>query len=490
MQKSVPLLAVAFILGSIFTPAGAAADASGTVEARIARIEHGLLARTVIKGRPPATMNLAERMRFHKVPGLSIAVIHNGAIEWARGYGVADSVSGAAVTTDTMFQAASISKPVAAMAALSLVEKGQLTLDADVNTRLVSWKLPDSEFTRDKKVSLRTLLSHSGGTTVHGFRGYAAAEPVPTVVQLLGGSKPANSQAVVVDAIPGSQWRYSGGGFTVAQLMMTDVTQQPFAQLMQSSVLEPLGMRHSTYAQPLPPHLQRVAASAHDSAGVAIKGRWHTYPEQAAAGLWTTPSDLARFAIEIQKSSAGTSDKVLSRAMTAQMLTKTAGDFGLGIEVDGSGNQASFSHGGTNEGFRTSLFAYTSTGQGAVIMTNGDNGANLIGELMRSISREYGWSEYQAIEKAVAQVNPDIYKAYVGEYAVGRGQAFVSVDAGRLLIQAAPLGPAPIEILPQTERSYFMIDSDFSIDFDKDQAGEVTARVRFGGRMIDAKKIK
>lgn len=490
MRKSASLVAVAIVLAVPFALAGAAVQPSTAVQAKIQRIENGLLPATLIKGRPLASMTLADRMRFHKVPGISIAVINHGAIEWARAYGVADSSGGAAVTTETLFQAASISKPVSAMAALSLVENGKLTLDEDVNTRLVSWKLPDSEFTREKKVSLRALLSHSGGTTVHGFRGYAAGEPVPTVVQLLGGIKPANSAPVIVNAVPGSTPRYSGGGFTVAQLMMSDVTQRPFAQFMKSSVLDPLGMKHSTYEQPLPAPWLGLAASAHDAAGVAIAGRWHTYPEQAAAGLWTTPSDLARFAIELQQSIKGKSNKVLSQAMTKQMLTKTAGSFGLGIEVDGAGDAASFSHGGANEGFRTSLFAYTSTGQGAVIMTNGENGDKLIGEVMRSMSREYGWSEYKATEKAVVQVDPGVYKAYVGEYSIGQAKALVTTDAGRLFIQAAPLGPAPIELLPHTATSYFMIDSDFVIDFDKDQAGEMGARVRFGERVMNAKKVK
>jgi CubicO group peptidase (beta-lactamase class C family) len=183
---------------------------------------------------------------------------------------------------------------------------------------------------------------------VHGFRGYAAGESVPTLVQLLDGAKPANSGAVRVEVKPGQKWTYSGGGFSIGQLVMTTAAAKPFDRLMTDIVLGPLDMKHSTFAQPLPAALHGMAATGHDSAGKPIKGKWHTYPEQAAAGLWTTPSDLARFAIELQQASAGKSDKVISQAMATQMLTRLKGSYGLGIEVDDVGGEPSFSHGGSN----------------------------------------------------------------------------------------------------------------------------------------------
>jgi CubicO group peptidase (beta-lactamase class C family) len=229
----------------------ALAQSSPTTDARIARIENGLRYAVAIRGRAPVQMRLDERMRVHKVPGVSIAVIDSFRIVWARGYGVREAGGTDSVTTETLFQAASISKPVAALAALRLVQEGVLDLDEDVNRKLKSWKIPDSRFTTTQPVTLRRMLSHSAGLTVHGFRGYASTEPVPTVLQIVNGEPPANSRAIRVDTFPGARWRYSGGGYTVMQQLLVDVSGKPFPELMRTQVLDPLGMKHSTYEQPL-----------------------------------------------------------------------------------------------------------------------------------------------------------------------------------------------------------------------------------------------
>lgn len=364
------------------------------VQARIARVESGLLARYAIDGQPGLKMRLAERMAFYKVPGVSIAVIHNGRIEWAKGYGVREAGQAAPVETDTLFQAASISKPVAAMAALRLVQEGRLSLDEDVNRKLTTWKVPENQFTAEQKVTLRGILTHSAGLTVHGFPGYARGAPLPTLAQVLDGVGPANTAPVRVDVKPGSLNRYSGGGFTLMQQMLIDATGKPFPEFIQETVLGPLGMTESTCQQPLPESLWRQAASAHDGNGVVIQGRWHTYPEMAAAGLWTTPSDLARFAIELRNALHGTSERVLSAATARQMLTRQRKDLnGLGIGLGGEGGTLSFSHGGANRGFMCHLIAFAESGDGAAIMTNGDRGQALIQEVLRAIAAEYGWPQ-------------------------------------------------------------------------------------------------
>ena len=242
---------------------------------------------------------------------------------------------GGPVTTESMFQAGSISKPVAALAALHLVEQGKLSLDSDVNQTLKSWKVPASVVAPAAVVTLRELLTHTAGLTVHGFPGYAANEPVPTLVQILNGEKPANTDPILVEATPGSRWKYSGGGYTVLQQLMVDVSQQPFPDLMRELVLTPLGMTRSTYDQPLPASLHSSAATPYRSDGTPVEGGSHTYPEMAAAGLWSTPTDLARFAIEIQRSLQGNANHVISTQMTTQMLTRGKGDWGLGIAIGG-----------------------------------------------------------------------------------------------------------------------------------------------------------
>ncbi|HEY2011864.1 MAG TPA: serine hydrolase domain-containing protein [Bryobacteraceae bacterium] len=360
---------------------------------KIQRVEQGLRPPSAPKGQPVPQMSIAERLRFYKVPGVSVAVITGGKVEWARGYGSTSAEGGKPVNAETLFQAASISKHVAAMVALHLVDEGKLSLDEDVNVKLRSWKVPENQFTATQKVTLRRLLNHSAGLTVHGFPGYALGAPVPSLVEILDGKKPANTPPIRVDIVPGTQWRYSGGGYEVMQQLVMDVTGKPFPQLAREIVLGPLGMTRSTYEQPLPPGLAGNAASAHGADGATIPGRWHTYPEMTAAGLWTTPSDLARVVHELQ-----TGGHVLKAETQRQMLTKVLGDYGLGLALSETDGQKAFSHGGSNAGFQCLMFAYREGGRGAVVMTNGDRGGALANEILRSIAAEYGWPDYKVTE--------------------------------------------------------------------------------------------
>ena len=258
---------------------------SSDLDARITRIENGLLPPVIIIGQPAQAMNIADRMKHYNVPGVSIAFFGEGRILWTRTFGFADVASKKPVSAETLFQAASISKPVSALAALRLVQDGTLSLDEDVNVKLRTWKVPENEFTKDDKVTLRRILSHSAGLTVHGFAGYASDEPVPTIVQILNGEKPAKSPPIRVDTVPGTIWRYSGGGYVVMQALLGDVTGKPFPEIVSDLVLRPAGMTHSTYEQPLPKNLWPSAATPYRGNGAPVKGGWHTYPEMAPAGL-------------------------------------------------------------------------------------------------------------------------------------------------------------------------------------------------------------
>ena len=460
-----------------------------SVSERIKRVENGLLPPVLIKGQPVTPMNLADRMQFYKTPGLSVAVINNGRIEWARGYGIRETGGSEPVTPETLFQAASISKSVAAMAALRLVQQGRLNLDEDVNQKLVSWKVPGNEFTNEKKVTLRGLLSHSAGLTVHGFAGYASDAATPTLLQVLDGEKPANSKPIRADIQPGTQYRYAGGGYTVMQQLLLDVTGKPFPVLMQETVLKKTGMKHSSYLQPLPKERWSQAARGHRSDGEKLKGNWHTYPEMAAAGLWTTPTDLARFAIEIQKSLGGRSNRVLSPDMTKQLLTPQVGGWGLGFGLAGDGASARFSHGGANEGYRCSLVAFRN-GQGGVVMTNSDRGGAVAEEVLRSIAREYGWVDYLPKEKVLAQVDPKSYGSYSGQYELAPNFILtITAEDGRLMGQAT--GQSKLELFPETELRFFATSVPVELTFVRDASGQVTHLIlRQGGQDRTAKKIK
>lgn len=350
------------VLIASFWLCGCKSDAPDKISHRIQRVESGW----------------AERLKSNRLLAVGVAVINDRKVEWARGYGAAGK--------DTLFQAASISKPVTAMAVMRLVEEGKLDLDQDVNRKLADWKVADNEFTKKEKVTLRRLLSHSAGLTVHGFPGYARSKPVPTLVQVLDGKEPANTDPVRVDLEPGSQWRYSGGGYCVIQQLLNDVTGKSFEAFMQETVLSPLGMKDSTYEQPLPEKLQNRAAVGLLITGIPVEGKWHTYPEMAAAGLWTTPTDLAMFVIELLEPG-----RVLSKKTTRQMLTAVKGGYGLGISVQGKGDSLLISHGGNNAGYSCFLVGFTRTGQGAVVMTNSDAGNPVIQEILQRLAKEYGW---------------------------------------------------------------------------------------------------
>src|SRR5262245_3986325 len=397
-------------------------------------------------------------MKYYKVPGVSIAVINDFKIEWAKAYGTKDIETNEAVTTESLFQAGSISKSVAAMTALKKVEQGKIALDENINNKLNTWKLPDNELTAKRKVTLANLLSHTGGLTVHGFPGYAVGEAIPTLPQVLDGTPPANTAAVRVDLEPGTKHRYSGGGTTIAQLAIMDVEKKPYPQIARETVLGPLNMTSSTYEQPLPDETRKKAASGHRANGKLVDGKIHVYPEMAAAGLWTTPSDLAKFAIEVQLSLAGKSSKVLSKETTAKMVTPFIADnVGLGFFIEKHGAATYFGHGGADEGFRAQLLVSKEKGYGAVVMVNSDNG-QIINEIFRSIAREYQWEDYLPQAQEVTPVEPNKLDEYTGLFLVNPDRVLtITREAGGLY--GEPTGSPKFQLFPISQTEFVRSDA-------------------------------
>jgi CubicO group peptidase (beta-lactamase class C family) len=353
-----------------------------------------------------------------QIVGLSLAIIEGGRIVETRAYGTTTRNGKTPVTPATLFQAGSISKPVSALGALRLVDVGKLSLDEDVNNKLMSWRVPANEFTKTERVTLRRLLSHSAGITVRGFPGYGVNERIPSVPEVLDGK--GNTAPVRVDIVPGSDWRYSGGGYTVMQQLVEDVSGRAFADYMRDEVLKPLGMTSSTFRQPLASELARRAAAGYMVDRSEVPGRWHIYPEMAAAGLWTTPTDLARYAIGVQQAVAGKS-KVLSGDMARQMLTVQRSDSGLGPGVEGSGPNKRFSHNGRNRGFDALLIAYAEAGHGLVVMINGNDNTRLMqgNRIINLVARKYNWPGYRfEVPEAVTPVDvpPAVLSALSGRY--------------------------------------------------------------------------
>jgi CubicO group peptidase (beta-lactamase class C family) len=439
---------------------------------KIREVENNLRKAIAVRGRVVEQFNLEERMQFYRVPGVNLAVIQDGEVEWARGYGFKESGGSEPISPDTLFQAASISKPVAAMAALSLVEKGILELDEDVNQKLLSWKVPENEFTQLEKVTLRRILSHSAGLTVHGFMGYEKGKAIPSIPQILDGKPPSNSAAVLVDVLPGSIWRYSGGGTTVAQLLMMEVTGKPFAELMQQSVLDKIGMTSSTYEQPLPGYMSGREAIAHRADGTPYEGSWHTYPEQAAAGLWTTPIDLAKFVIEIQRSLQAKSNQVLDQQTTQEMLALQKGEYGLGLHIKGDGSGTWFGHGGSNAGFRSQMIGLMDRGQGVVVMTNGDLGTLLTWEVIRSVASAYEWPVLQPREKVCLAALPASSKEITGIYVLEDEpdvKLTIAAREDQLLVEFPEIYPQGFTLYPQSDTKYFVAEDGAELEFSLDE---------------------
>lgn len=333
-----------------------------------------------------------DRMAHYHVHGLSVACIHNGTVEWTQTFGVA-RVGGEPVTPETMFEASSIGMPVTALAVLRLVEQGKLNLDVDVNQYLKSWRVPANKFTEQRRVTLRELVSHTAGATGgDGYEGYAAGQTVPTLVQVLNGEKPANSAPVTIDFVPGTKLRYSAVDYTIIQQILIDATGKPFPDLMQEVVLQPLHMMHTTFQQPIPEKLRSVIAMPYDEDGNAVEGSPRTYPEMAPAGLWTTPSDLALFALGIQDALAGKPGAIVSPSTAHEMLQPVRGNYALGLVIDGKAPNRYFWHPGATLGFLAAFFAYEK-GDGVVLMANKQYSKALMLEVVHALAKQYGWTE-------------------------------------------------------------------------------------------------
>ncbi|MEL6537362.1 MAG: serine hydrolase domain-containing protein, partial [Bacteroidota bacterium] len=381
-----------FVLCLLISCTAPSEEKTDELAERIARIENGLELNLQIHGIDSVeTYNIEDRLREFRIPGVSIAVLKDGEIEWAKGYGMADSSENRAVTTETLFQAGSISKPVAALRAHQLVEAGTIHLDSNVNKYLTSWTLPDNEFTVNEKVTTRRILNHSAGLTVWGFPGYPRGDTVtiPTIPEILDGL--GNTDSVRVYKEPGGGWRYSGGGYTIMQQMIVDVEQQAFPEIMKTNVLNPLGMSGSTYENPLPSQYHAQAATGYLSNGEPVAGKWVVYPEMAAAGLWTTPSELIMWAKEIQNIERNQQDGLLKLSTVEEMLTPTEDDQGLGPVSA----RHYYGHGGADEGFRAELVVWKAAPVAVVMMVNSNRGNIILRELMISIAKEYDLPGYE-----------------------------------------------------------------------------------------------
>jgi CubicO group peptidase (beta-lactamase class C family) len=388
------------------------------IEEKIRQVENNLAG--WIQTGENDTWTLTERMKKYNINGLSISLIHNYKIEWARGYGFAHVAEKRPVTEETLFQAASISKSLNSVGVLKLAQEKRLDLNSDINKYLVTWKFPYDEKSKNKVITLANILSHTGGLTISGFPGYAKGEVLPSIPQILDGQKPANTGPVRSSTEPGKRVIYSGGGVTISQMIVMDITNKPYDIYMKENVLDLLGMTSSSFTQPPPASKEKLLATGYKADGREVTGRYHIYPEQAAAGLWTNPNDLCRYIIETQLSYKGESSKVLTPEMTRLRLTPVLEDAALGAFVNSrvTGSFKYFNHNGGNEGFCCTAIGCINDGEGLVIMTNTDSNNNsILEEIANSVATVYKWKDYYLPEiKKVVDVETSILDKYVGKY--------------------------------------------------------------------------
>lgn len=438
-----------------------------------------------IEGEVQPDQSIEERMAYYGVPAVGIAVINGGAIESQHTLGSRSQAEGAIADTETLFQAASISKPVAAMIALKLVEEGVLSLDVDANTYLKRWQLPDSVLREGKAVTLRHLLSHQAGLSLSGFAGYAEDSEMPTLAGILRGEN-TNHPAIEFVQAPDAGFRYSGGGTTVAQMVMEDVTGLSLQALASKYVFEPLGMASSFYEQPLSAQWHTRAAHGHDRKGQALEGgRWHVYPEHAAAGLWTTPSDLAKFMIAVSNSLKGEEGAWLEQSLAHEAIGKYPdGTYAIGFRISGEGDNMAFSHTGANEGFRARAFMFPWLGKGLIVMTNGDMGSHLVREVFASAAKEFGWP---AVEKPRLQntirLSDAEKKALVGAYLLASDG---SCDERRVTVTLRPDGELEVNfggfvarMLPDAKDHFFIMDSPLAVGVSRNDTGDIIGLTSF-----------
>ncbi|MFZ1679303.1 MAG: serine hydrolase, partial [Saprospiraceae bacterium] len=393
------------------------------IEEQINQVENNLFGRVILNGRAD---NIADRMDYYKIKGLSIAIINNYKLVWAKGYGWADEKEKRPVTTATLFKPGSISKSLNAVGILKLAQDHKLDIYKDINEYLKSWKFPYDSLSKGKKITLANILSHTAGLSVYGgFPGYDILDKIPTIPQILDGKEPANTPPVISLFEPGLQFQYSGGGTIISQLIITDLTHQSYERFMFDSVLKPMGMVNSFYSAspPVKNELNKFAMG-HTKDGAEVEATFHVYPEQAPMGLWTSPTDLSKYVIETQLAYLGKSSKVLNQQMARLQLTPYIDNSAtMGAFIGDRNGEKYFFHDAGNEGYRGLYYGSVDGGNGVVIFVNSDDG-NIILELLNSVAFVYNWKGFDkpknintiTVPETLTQKYPGVY-LYEGKFA-------------------------------------------------------------------------
>ncbi|WP_449539668.1 serine hydrolase domain-containing protein [Ferdinandcohnia sp. Marseille-Q9671] len=338
------------------------------------------------------TINIQERMEHYKVQGVSIALIKNGQISGTENYGILEANSNRKVNENSIFSACSISKFIAGLTALKLVEEGHLTLDENANDRLVTWKVPENNYTKIKKVTLRNLLSHQSGILDPEGSFYELRSDIgtPLLVELLEGKTPYCKDPIEVHYEPESEFHYSDAGYCIIQQLIEDVTRTPFYQVVNKFIFQPLGMKNSYFHNTLEEIEKKEFSCGHNRKGEVVNGKYPIYPYPTASGVWTTSLDLATLVLELMDAVKGESKIGISKSLAKEMITSQRGKSwtGLGVFLEGTGTELEVTALGWGVGFQCMVVAYPHIEKGTIIMTNTELGVHqmkgIIGEIYKS----------------------------------------------------------------------------------------------------------
>jgi CubicO group peptidase (beta-lactamase class C family) len=377
------------------------------------RVERNLLPRVAFVGET-GPVGIEARMARHKTPALSVAVIRNGELDWSAAWGRLRT-DGAQAGCDSLFQAGSLAKPATVLAAMRMQEQGIVDFDEDIETYLSSWHLPKGRQTDANPVTLRNLFTHTAGITPGGYEGYAQGQPVPTDQQTVRAEAPSNSRKVEVSNAPGTSLVYSGGGYTVVEIALQDRLHQPFERIMRSWLTAPAGMKQADFTEPLPASSHAHTARGHLADGSVVAGGWRNHPEQAAAGLWATASDMAAFLIEIRKGWQGRST-VFARDSIRELLANPIDGHAYGFRLIGDGDQVFLTHYGGTVGYRAGMTLNLNSGDGAVYLSNSDNGSDLGLEFLGAVSGVYDWPMFRQTLVERAKQPLQVLKSLTGRY--------------------------------------------------------------------------
>ncbi len=442
---------------------------------KIKEVETNITGNILVNDEKPST--ILERMAKYKVKGLSIAVIENYKIAWAKGYGWADEGEKKPMTTETLFEPGSISKSLNAVGILKLSQDKKVDLYTDINTYLTSWKFPYDSLSKGKKITLAQILSHHAGLSVHGFPGHDIKGPIPTVYEVLDGIKPTFTPAVRSEFEPDLKFQYSGGGTTISQVILTDITKQSYDVWMYDNVLKPIGMVNSSYAQPPSKDKQKICSSAYNRDGSPIPNKFHVYPEQAAAGLWMTPSDLCNYIIDMQLAYKGIPSKVLNPEMVKLHLTPyNDGPTAMGTFIEDHDGAKYFQHGAGNDGFCGQFYSSLEDGYGVVLFMNTDDG-KLLFEVINSVAKAYNWKNFyrEPQRKKVVQVPDSIIKTYEGIYLYDDAWAAIGKKDNEYHFYANQM---PVKMYFTAPICFFNEEFQATKEFVKDNDGNITGYTR------------